>query len=118
MNAPMSKFIQVLSDDEVITSLTMEAGDTEIVKVKYYIWDGNAFTLSDADEVTGVLESYDEDEGFKNISDVNIYHEDVGIYKVVFTADCLPGTYYLKIAFTKDGFVDHDRLKVKVKIDV
>lgn len=114
----MSKFIETLSDDNVIDLLVMEAGDTEVVKVKFYEWDGNAFVLVDADSVTAVLESYDESGGYSTITNATIYHEDTGIYKVVFTADCLPGTYYLKVSFTKDGFVDLDRLKVKVKVDV
>jgi mRNA-degrading endonuclease HigB of HigAB toxin-antitoxin module len=114
------KFISYTSDDEEITSTTLEAGDTQVVKAHIKEWnsDTSAYVYTTPESISAVVEKYENDE-FTTISNASVFEmESTGIYKVVFTVPYTPGIYYLKLIMEKDSFTDINRLKLRVKIDV
>ncbi len=103
--------------NEEITAISVEAYDSGVVLLEVREWNKTSqqWELKDADNVTALLESYDE--GFNAVSTAKVFHEATGLYKIIFEANCLPGIYYLKANISIDGYNDVSRLKVRVKID-
>jgi hypothetical protein len=113
------KFISYTDDGVEIDSLTLEAGDSHIVQahVKEYNLASGEFEYTIPSNIYGVLEKF-EDNDFVTVAQADVYGISNGIYKVVFTAPYEPGIFYLKITVQKDGYIDVNRLKVRVKVDV
>lgn len=113
------KFISYTSDDTEVTSMSIEAGDTQVIKAHLKEWDTGteAYVYTTPDSVSAVVEKY-EDETFTTVSSADVYEMDTGIYKVVFTVPYTLGIYYLKLTMEKDGYTDLNRLKLRVKVDI
>lgn len=113
------KFISFTDDEQEVQWLTLEAGDSHVLRVfiKKYNTETDTWELFEPDSIAGVVESYDGTD-FTTESNATIFKLDTGKYKTIFTAPLKTGTFYLKITITEGEVSDLNRLKIRVKADI
>lgn len=113
------KSITYTDDDAEVTSVTIEAGDTRVLKahIKEYNPTLDQYLYFEPDSAYAVVEKY-EDDTFTTVNTATALRIDTGIYKIIFTAPYQPGIFYLKTVIDSDGYEDFNRLKVRVRLVV